>query len=726
VTVCHPQKVNLCSLLVPLALYGVVANFGLCNEAAAESVIVALEHFEDDLGAMPPANGAAKPSLKGLPSGQGNNGSSTRVLVEGTPGFIEGTECCAGQMTPGRWVTNGYDNAPPANLGPSIQPDTNPNMGTSSLPHSNSGLGPAEVLPRGDSLPGGPSGFQGFYHSRSTADTTNVQGLDGILQFTTADGAPITAQTGDRVVGEFQILWQDGGLSFALVSDIPTLQQEQLDHSWDGATPPLPRGIHDSYTGGDYFDGITGLINGNLAASGTLRATIDNGAGEVRGIDLEEHILYPSPISFGNKVFQRISFDYTVGSSTYNELKVERFLEANNPNSGILEQVIHVDDDEKSPVPTGAIANTIQGIVFSGASGSRTEYWLDNIQVEIIYPEILDLAWSNAAGGSWGVPDNWNPRGVASGNTKNVTFGDVITSNQTIISDTAITAKSVSFDNSNSYAIAGTASLTLEADTGNAALNVSAGSQGDHEVQLDLVLGSNTDVNANSESALTLNGQLNLGGNTLDVQSGRLNINNINDHGGTGILSNSGNLGGSGLINGDLINTASGTLEVAFVNFTAADALEVTGIATLGGLLDVVGDAVPAPGSFTVLTASSIVDNGLALTPAADALYDLSVSGSSVTLTRGGGTSGLVGDYDESGTVDAADYTVWRDALGTNTSLPNDEIGGMIDIGHYNQWVVNFGHTSSGSSAAVPEPASGLILLVTLALPVVNRYRTRV
>lgn len=714
-----PSKIKCSRILITGILCATFAVFSFSDTAAAESVVVALENFEDDLGAMSPGNGTARPGLQGLPSGQGNDGSSTRV--------IEGTDCCVGQLQPGRWVTNGYNNASPVNLDPNNEPDTNPNLGTSSLTLSGN-FGPAKLLPNGDT-----TGFQGFYQSRGSgaAGDANGQDLDGILQFTTADGSPITAQTGDRIVGEFQVLLQNSGFSFALVTDIPTLQQEQLDHSWDGMDPPRPQGIRDSFTGGDYFDGITGLINANNRSNGILRANVDDGAGQVTGIDLEEHILYP--YQNGSSIFQRISFDYTVGSSTYNELKVERFQAPNDPASGIWEREINVYDSENPGadstelVPTGAIASTVQGIVFSGADGSRTDYFIDNIQVEVIYPEIFDLTWDAAEGGSWGVPDNWSPRGVADGNTKNVTFGDAITANQTVISDSPITAKSISFDNSSTYAIAGTASLTLEADSGNAAINVGAGSQGDHEFQLDLVLGSDTDVNANSDSALTLNGQLDLGGNTLDVQSGRLNVYNTSDHGGTGTLSNSGSLGGGGLINGDLINTASGTLEVGFVNFTDADALEVTGTATLAGLIDVVGDTVPAAGTFTVLTAASIIDDGLALTTEADLLYDLSIDGSSVILTKGGGTgSGVVGDYSGNGVVDAADFTVWADALGTTTVLPNDEIGGTVDIGQYNQWALNFGNTGSGSSAAVPEPAGWMIVLGTLAAAVFRRYRNQV
>ena len=86
----------------------------------------------------------------------------------------------------------------------------------------------------------------------------------------------------------------------------------------------------------------------------------------------------------------------------------------------------------------------------------------------------------------------------------------------------------------------------------------------------------------------------------------------------------------------------------------------------------------------------------------------------------------MVGDYSGNGVVDAADFTIWADALGTTAVLPNDEIGGTIDIGQYNQWALNFGNTGSGSSAAVPEPAGWMIVLGTLAAAVFRRYRNQV
>jgi hypothetical protein len=83
------------------------------------------------------------------------------------------------------------------------------------------------------------------------------------------------------------------------------------------------------------------------------------------------------------------------------------------------------------------------------------------------------------------------------------------------------------------------------------------------------------------------------------------------------------------------------------------------------------------------------------------------------------GTSpSLVGDYNNNGTVDAADYVVWRKNDGTTTSLPNDPIGGTIGPAQYDNWRAHFGQTPgsgtvASANASVPEPAT--LVLLTLA-----------
>jgi len=73
----------------------------------------------------------------------------------------------------------------------------------------------------------------------------------------------------------------------------------------------------------------------------------------------------------------------------------------------------------------------------------------------------------------------------------------------------------------------------------------------------------------------------------------------------------------------------------------------------------------------------------------------------------------LAGDFNDNGVVDAVDYVVWRNNLGTSNVLPNDTIGGTITTAQFNEWRAKFDISLSNGSLAnfpVPEPATGLLL----------------
>jgi PhoPQ-activated pathogenicity-related protein len=87
--------------------------------------------------------------------------------------------------------------------------------------------------------------------------------------------------------------------------------------------------------------------------------------------------------------------------------------------------------------------------------------------------------------------------------------------------------------------------------------------------------------------------------------------------------------------------------------------------------------------------------------------------------------SGIAGDYNNNGAVDAADYVLWRGG----GPLYNDTATLGVQPGDYDVWKANFGQpgpgAGSGSSlaAAVPEPASALLILCSLVGLCVARRR---
>ena len=66
-----------------------------------------------------------------------------------------------------------------------------------------------------------------------------------------------------------------------------------------------------------------------------------------------------------------------------------------------------------------------------------------------------------------------------------------------------------------------------------------------------------------------------------------------------------------------------------------------------------------------------------------------------------------LGDYNGDGNVDAADYTVWRNSLGSTINLAADGDGsGTIDAGDYDLWKSRFGETAVVGTGPGPAGAS--------------------
>jgi hypothetical protein len=186
----------------------------------------------------------------------------------------------------------------------------------------------------------------------------------------------------------------------------------------------------------------------------------------------------------------------------------------------------------------------------------------------------------------------------------------------------------------------------------------------------------------------------------------------------------------------DFQQSATGTIEFEIGGYLPGreyDVLDATGFeVTLDGTLEIVviNNFPPLPGDlFEIITAESVIDESLAVNGAQmpnGSYFDVVFGPGSVSLVV---ISGLAGDYNNDGAVDAADYTEWRNRLGEPMALVNDDSPGVgpDDYGrwkmHYGDMLPDPGGGSLAASAAVPEP--GGFTLLTMALGAVFCARGR-
>jgi hypothetical protein len=111
-------------------------------------------------------------------------------------------------------------------------------------------------------------------------------------------------------------------------------------------------------------------------------------------------------------------------------------------------------------------------------------------------------------------------------------------------------------------------------------------------------------------------------------------------------------------------------------------------------------------------------------TPFAEWLFDEVRIGESFADVTPHTAAGVAGDYNQNNVVDAADYVAWRNNPAT---LPNEGASpGVVDQADYNFWRARFGANSgaaAGLSAAVPEPATGVLMAMIVAACFSSRTR---
>jgi T5SS/PEP-CTERM-associated repeat protein len=272
----------------------------------------------------------------------------------------------------------------------------------------------------------------------------------------------------------------------------------------------------------------------------------------------------------------------------------------------------------------------------------------------------------------------------------------------------------------------------LSAAGGSGTVNVKSG--GLVEINGDTIVWNNGVIELQSGGTLDAYGTIQMNGGTFDFLGGTLHVDDFNgelkNQGGTLAP---GHSAGATNIDGDYFQFAAATLEIEIGGTDAGsefDTMKVAGEAILDGTLEVslINSFTPSAGdTFEILTSGGGINESFdtELLPALPGglFFEVEYNRNDVLLL----TSGILGDYNRNGAVDAADYVVWRKTLRQGGSgLPADGDGnGQVDLNDLNVWRANFGNTagsgagsvagtSSTTNPAVPEPASMAIVIVAV------------
>ena len=202
-----------------------------------------------------------------------------------------------------------------------------------------------------------------------------------------------------------------------------------------------------------------------------------------------------------------------------------------------------------------------------------------------------------------------------------------------------------------------------------------------------------TDANADNVYLVTVQASDGIGGTTL--QSISVTVTPVNDN--TPVFTSP-----------DVLNVPENTTSVLTVMASDADLPPQTITLSLIGGADQAKFTITSGGA---LLFNSPPDYEVPTDANGDNLYVVVVQASdgnlsnvqAILVTVTNAVEGLLGDYNLNNVVDAADYAVWRNTLGTNVAIFTGADGsgnGTIDQADYNVWRANFGRTAPAVGAA--------------------------
>lgn len=125
--------------------------------------------------------------------------------------------------------------------------------------------------------------------------------------------------------------------------------------------------------------------------------------------------------------------------------------------------------------------------------------------------------WNVIGSGDWNRAANWSSNTIPNGVDAVAKLFALPTSATTVYTNSAITLGTLSFNNANTYVIAGAGSLTMDVSTGAALIDVQ---QGNQKINLPLLLNKDTNVNVADAASLQIADPLTLAGGTTMSKNG--------------------------------------------------------------------------------------------------------------------------------------------------------------------------------------------------------------
>jgi hypothetical protein len=181
--------------------------------------------------------------------------------------------------------------------------------------------------------------------------------------------------------------------------------------------------------------------------------------------------------------------------------------------------------------------------------------------------------WNINANGNWSSAANWNAGGVPNGAAAIASFGTIITSTRTVTVDAPHTVGVIHFSSPIDYTIAGSSAVTLDVTSGQAGINVAAGS---HVISAPVTLADDvTIIVTPAASTLSITGAFTATGRSITkAGAGNVQLNNVRasamtvSAGTVTILANGGDAGASKLSS---LTLAGGTTPAATLDLNDND-----------------------------------------------------------------------------------------------------------------------------------------------------------